>query len=87
VSPVQIAVEVAGWGGAVLILLAYLLLSAGKLSGQSLLYQGMNIVGAAGFALNGWWHGAMPSAVLNVLWLIIGAVASVRILRRSERRA
>ena len=86
-SPVQIAVEVAGWGGAVLILLAYLLLSAGKLSGQSLLYQGMNIVGAAGFALNGWWHGAMPSAVLNVLWLIIGAVASVRILRRSERRA
>jgi hypothetical protein len=87
VSAVQVAVEVAGWGGAVLILLAYLLLSAGKLSGQSLTYQGMNIVGAAGFAVNGWWHGAMPSAVLNVLWLLIAAVASVRLLRRGEGRA
>ena len=48
-TSVEIAVEVAGWAGAPLILLAYLLLSAGKLTGQSLLYQGMNVVGAAGF--------------------------------------
>ena len=81
-TAVEIAVEVVGWGGAVLILLAYLLLSAGRLTGQSLLYQGMNVVGAAGFVVNGWWHGALPSAALNVLWLLIGAVASWRILKR-----
>ena len=81
-SAVQIAVEVVGWAGAALILLAYLLLSAGKLTGQSLLYQGMNIVGAAGFVINGWWHGAIPSAALNVLWLLIGAIASWRILKK-----
>jgi len=82
VTAVEIAVEVVGWGGAVLILLAYLLLSAGRLTGQSLLYQGMNVVGAAGFVVNGWWHGALPSAALNVLWLLIGAVASWRILKK-----
>jgi hypothetical protein len=82
VNVVQFAVEVAGWAGAVLILLAYLLLSAEKLTGQSLVYQGMNVVGAAGFVINGWWHGAMPSAALNVLWLFIGAVASWRIIRK-----
>jgi hypothetical protein len=82
VTPLEIAVEVAGWGGAVLILLAYLLLSAGRLTGQSLLYQSMNVVGAAGFIINGWWHGALPSAALNVLWLLIGAVATWRILKR-----
>jgi hypothetical protein len=82
VTAVQIAVEVAGWAGATLILLAYLLLSAGKLTGQSLVYQGMNVVGAAGFVINGWWHGALPSASLNVLWLLIGAVASWRILKK-----
>jgi len=82
VSAVQIAVEVAGWAGAVLILLAYLLLSAGRLTGQSLVYQGMNVVGAAGFVINGWWHRALPSASLNVLWLLIGAVASWRILKK-----
>jgi len=82
VTAVQIAVEIAGWAGATLILLAYLLLSAEKLTGQSLVYQGMNIVGAAGFVINGWWHGAIPSAALNVLWLLIGAVASWRILKK-----
>ena len=81
-SAVQIGVEVAGWAGAALILLAYLLLSAGKLTGQSLVYQGMNVVGAAGFVINGWWHGAIPSAALNVLWLLIGAIASWRILKK-----
>ena len=75
-------VEIAGWGGAILILLAYLLLSAGRLTGQSLTYQVMNIVGAAGFVINGWWHRALPSAALNVLWLLIGAIASWRILKR-----
>ena len=81
-SPVQIAVEVAGWTGAALILGAYALLSAGKVTGRSLSYQAMNVVGAAGFVINGWWHGALPSAALNVLWLLIGAVASWRILKR-----
>ena len=80
----ELAVEVAGWAGAVLILLAYLLLSAGKLTGQSLVYQGMNVVGAAGFVVNGWWHGALPSASLNVLWLLIGAIASWRILKKKR---
>jgi len=88
VTPLEIGVEVAGWIGATLILLAYLLLSAGKLNGQSIVYQGMNVVGAAGFVINGWWHGAIPSAALNVLWLLIGAFASWRILikKRSPQR-
>ena len=81
-TAVELAVEVAGWAGAVLILLAYLLLSMGRVTGQSLLYQGMNIVGAAGFVINGWWHRALPSAALNVLWLLIGAIASWRIIKR-----
>jgi hypothetical protein len=84
---IEIAVEIVGWVGAALILLAYLLLSAGKLTGQSLLYQGMNVVGAAGFIVNGWWHGALPSATLNVLWLMIGLFASIRILKRRKREA
>ncbi len=81
-TAVEIAVEVAGWTGAALILLAYLLLSAGRLTGQSLTYQAMNVVGAAGFIVNGWWHRALPSASLNVLWLLIGAVATWRILKK-----
>jgi hypothetical protein len=80
----EIAVELAGWAGAVLILLAYLLLSMGKLTGQSLVYQGMNVVGAAGFIVNGWWHGALPSTALNVIWMGIGGVALWRIWARQK---
>lgn len=72
----------AGWVGALLILLAYALLSLGRLTGQSLLYQGMNVAGAAGFIVNGWWHGAIPSATLNLIWMVIGALALARILKR-----
>jgi hypothetical protein len=82
VTGVEIAVEVAGWAGASLILGAYLLLSMGRLTGQSLLYQGMNVAGAAGFIVNGWWHGAVPSAALNVVWMLIGGLALWRIKQR-----
>jgi hypothetical protein len=85
-TTIEIAVEIAGWAGAGLILLAYLLLSAGKLTGQSIVYQGMNVVGAVGFVINGWWHGALPSATLNVLWLMIGLFASIRIVTRRRRQ-
>jgi hypothetical protein len=81
VTPVDIAVEAAGWAGALLILLGYLLITTGRLTGKSLLYQAINVLGAAGFALNGWWHRALPSAALNVVWLLIGAIASWRIIR------
>ena len=78
----ELAVEVVGWGGALLILLAYLLLSAGRLTGQSRAYQWMNVVGAAGFVVNGWWHGALPSTALNVVWMGIGLVALWNIARK-----
>jgi hypothetical protein len=54
----------------------------GRLTGQSVSYQAMNVVGAAGFVVNGWWHGAVPSASLNVIWLLIGIWALWRIKRR-----
>lgn len=78
----QIAVEVAGWTGALLILLGYLLISAGKLTGQAPVYQWMNIVGAGGFVINGWWHRAIPSTALNVVWMGIGAVALWKVAQR-----
>jgi len=78
-----LAVEAAGWIGASLILFAYLLLSAGRLTGQSPAYQVMNVVGAAGFVVNGWWHGAIPSTVLNVVWMGIGVIALWKITRRA----
>jgi hypothetical protein len=35
----------------------------------------MNAFGALFFVLNSWWHGAIPSMVLNIIWSGIGFVA------------
>ena len=75
----KVLVEIAGWIAAVLILAAYGLLSAGKLTGKSVAYQVMNIVGAIGFVINTGYNGAYPSAVLNVIWVGIGVWALVKI--------
>jgi hypothetical protein len=75
---VKVAIEVIGWIAALLILLAYGLLSSGRRSGRSKLYQWMNVVGAAGFVINSGLNGAYPSAALNVIWIGIGAYALIR---------
>jgi hypothetical protein len=80
---IDLLVEVAGWIGAVMILGAYLLLSAGKVGAHSLIYHWMNVVGAVGFVINASWHGAIPSAAVNVIWVVIGGFALWRITRRS----
>jgi hypothetical protein len=71
----KLAVEIIGWIGAVLILGAYALLSAGRLKGDSLSYHVMNILGAAGFVVNSGWNGALPSAAMNLVWIGIGVFA------------
>lgn len=80
-----IAVEIIGWLAAALILGAYALLTAGKLNARSPLYQWMNVAGAAGFIVNSGINGAYPSAVLNVIWMGIGAAALWSIARAGSR--
>jgi hypothetical protein len=65
---VEILIEVIGWAAAAIILAAYILLSLGKLPARGYLYQWMNVIGAAGFVINSGYNGALPSAVLNVIW-------------------
>jgi hypothetical protein len=83
VSGTELIVEIAGWAGALLILGAYALLTAERVTSRSVLYQAMNVGGAAGFIVNGWWHGALPSAVLNIIWMMIGLTALLRMRRTS----
>ena len=68
-------IEIVGWLGAVLVLSAYGLLSAHRLSSRSAAYQVLNIAGSIGLVINSGWNGAVPSAVVNVIWLGIGAHA------------
>lgn len=65
-------IEVIGWTAAALMLTAYVLLTAGRLSPRSSMYQILNVLSGAGFIVNSGWNGAYPSAFINVLWVTIG---------------
>lgn len=78
-------VEAAGWAAALLILGAYILLSLGRVTGRSPLYQWMNVVGAAGFVVNSGYNHAVPSAALNVVWMGIGLYTLWRVRGASRQ--
>jgi hypothetical protein len=82
----NVLVEVAGWIAALLILVAYALVTTGRLQPRSVTYQALNVLGALGFIINSSWNGAIPSAALNVVWLGIGIVALARLRRAPAER-
>ncbi len=68
----KVTIEIIGWVAASVMLSAYLLLTMGKISGRSSLYQWLNVLSGAGFILNSGWNGAYPSAFINIVWVAIG---------------
>ena len=78
-------IEIAGWLGAALLLLAYALVSYGRVGGRSVLYQTLNIAASVLLAANTSWHHAWPSAFVNIIWIVIaiGALSTAAASRRA----
>jgi hypothetical protein len=80
----HLLIDILGWVGTILFLVAYALVSMKKVEGDSVLYQGMNIVAGALLVINTLYLRAYPSAGLNVAWIGIGmATLGRRWLTRS----
>jgi hypothetical protein len=77
-------IEAVGWVGAVAVQLAYGLNHLGRLHPRDPGYLVLNTVGAIGLMISTAVAHAWPSAVVNLIWLVIGVpqiVASVRLRR------
>ena len=68
----DILINILGWTGSILYLLAYALISAKKTEGDSLLYQGMNISAGLMLVIYTFSLGAFATTGLNVVWVAIG---------------
>ena len=62
-------IDVAGWVGAVSLLLAYVLVSTKRTEGDSIGYQLLNMAGGALLIINSLYYGAYPSVGVNALWI------------------
>jgi hypothetical protein len=58
-----------GWAGAAALLLAYAMVSSGKVEGNSTAYQFLNVVGSLLLAANTIFYRAYPSSFVNLIWM------------------
>jgi hypothetical protein len=81
----RLIVDLVGWLGAGVLLLAYGLVSFKKLSVDSGYYQLLNVVGSCFLIVNTVYYRAYPSALVNLIWIIIALLASYRMRSRAAR--
>ena len=77
----EIFVQASGWIGALLILIAYFLVSCRKVDASSREYQLMNLLGAIGVGINVFYQRAWPALALEVVW---AAIAVFVLLKKSN---
>ncbi|HEX9509395.1 MAG TPA: hypothetical protein VF939_02855 [Puia sp.] len=68
-------IDVIGWIGSVMVIVAYALNMYKRLASDSREYYLLNIVGSACLILNTIYHHAIPSAVVNIVWILIALMA------------
>jgi hypothetical protein len=74
----SIFIDAIGWTGAVLVLIAYGLLSIQWMDGKSIGYQALNVTGALMLVINSYYLGAYPSVGVNAAWVGIAAITLFR---------
>ncbi len=71
----ELWIDILGWMGAAAVVVAYALVSARRVSGDSTAYQLLNLVGSIFLIINTLHYGAYPSTLVNVVWLGIAVYA------------
>lgn len=70
----KLLIDILGWTGSILYLLAYTLVSLRRTEGDSLLYQGMNILAGGLLVMYTLALGAYATTGLNAVWVAIGVL-------------
>ena len=68
----QFWISILGWTGSILYLFAYAMVSLKKTEGDSILYQGINILAGSLLVLYTLSLGAYATTALNAVWVAIG---------------
>jgi len=80
----DLIIEIIGWTGMGLVLLAYLLITMKKVKRDSILYHSINLIGAFTLGINTFINRAYPSTALNVIWILIaiyGLIEGARLFK------
>ncbi|HEX8287482.1 MAG TPA: hypothetical protein VF556_05800 [Pyrinomonadaceae bacterium] len=78
----SLLLNILGWIGAFLLLLAYALVSFKKLEADSQTYQWLNITASVLLLINTIYYGAYPSSFVNAVWTVIAFFAILTIRKK-----
>ena len=81
----NLLVNLTGWLGALMLLLAYILVSSRRLAGDSLAYQLLNLAGSGCLLWNAYHFGAYPSVGVNSIWIVIALFTIIKSQSRNQR--
>ncbi|MCQ0112428.1 hypothetical protein SAMN04487906_2431 [Zhouia amylolytica] len=77
--------EIIGWIGSFFYLVAYVLLSFNKIRPDRLPYQVMNVLGGLCLVICAYDTKDRPNFFTNLVWMIIGFMAILMILKKKKR--
>ena len=74
--------DLIGWLGTLAYIIAYLLLSIGKLKAEQKTYHLLNILGALGLIVNAIHLNDYPNIIVNAVWFAIGFIGLIFIIKK-----
>jgi hypothetical protein len=80
----NIAMEIIGWAGSLIIILVYALNSYQKIKSDSLVFYVLNIVGGILLIIYSFHKDAPPNIFINTVWVIIAVPALIKLLSRKS---
>lgn len=81
---IELLIDILGWVGGAMVVVAYFLISSGKANAKSVLFQVLNLLGSIFLIINTYAKGAYPSAVVNVIWVGIALYGFYRIFKNPK---
>ena len=78
------AIDIIGWVGTLLVLIAYFLVTNKKIKPEGIAYNSLNLIGAFGIGANVFVNHAWPSVGLNLVWCTIAVVALAKNFKNSK---
>ena len=68
----NLIIDILGWIGSLILIIAYIQNSRNKINAQSPIYQLLNVLGSILLIVNTVYYGAYPSSMVNIIWVFIG---------------
>lgn len=82
----MILINIIGWLGAILYIVAYFLLTIEVISSSSFTYHFLNVLGAIGLTINACYLKDSPNIIVNLVWLLIAMSAICNLCKYKNRQ-